>query len=91
MERPDEPIQVVARFRKGKIEPTKFLWGGRPQTVKSVTGKWATRDGADKIYHFAVLNDAGTYFEISLRTRDMGWRLDRYDPDGAATERTKKP
>lgn len=77
MESLSEPIQVVVLFRNGRFEPLHFKWNGRQCRVKAVTGKWATREGQYKVCHFAVTNENGTYFEISLNTNEMTWTLER--------------
>lgn len=73
----DEPIAVLARFQDGRFEPRKFLWGGRARAVRRVTGRWAEHDGQYRIYHFAVVSDTGSCYEMSLHTRGMDWVLDR--------------
>ncbi len=72
-----ESIPVLARFRDGRFEPRKFLWGGGVRIVERVTGRWSEHDGQYKIYHFAVMTDTGSCCELSLHTRHMVWLLDR--------------
>jgi len=73
----DEPIQVIARFRDGRFEPMRFLWNGRRHRVEKVTGRWATRSGHYNVFRFALVDENDTYFEISLDSKDMAWRLNR--------------
>jgi len=75
----NEPIQVMARFRDGRVAPTHFLWRGRTHKVSEVTGRWSSREGAYQVHQFTVVSQNGTYFELSLNTRTMDWRLDRVE------------
>lgn len=75
MERLNEPVNVLVRFIDGKFEPTRFSWNGRMHKISDVTGRWATTEGNYKIYHFSVVSDSQTYYELSLQTRNMDWTL----------------
>lgn len=75
MERLNEPVNVVARFRDGKFEPTRFVWNGRMHKIAGVTGRWATSEGQYRVYHFSVVSDTDAYYEIEMNTRNMEWLL----------------
>ena len=78
MQNVGEDISVLARFVPGGFEPVRFIWEGRPRKVKQVTGRWAEHDGQYRIYHFALVSETDTFYEISLHTRHMRWVLDRF-------------
>ncbi|HOO55182.1 MAG TPA: hypothetical protein PLN69_00030 [bacterium] len=73
-----ERISVLARFSGAKFEPLKFAWNRRLHRISSVNGRWAEHDGEYRIYHFAVVSDTDTFYELSFHTRNMRWILDRY-------------
>lgn len=71
-----ETVPVLARFAGNRFEPLRFQWEGRPHRVREITGRWAEHDGQYRIYHFAVVSDTDTFYELSLHTRHMHWVLD---------------
>lgn len=62
----------------GRFEPLRFSWQGRARRVRQVTGRWAEHDGQYHVYHFAVVSDTDTFYELSLHTRHMHWVLDSF-------------
>lgn len=76
MYRPGENISVIASFGPpNRIRPVRFLWGGRLLDVKEITYRWTTREGTDKLYHFAV-TDGGALYELSFNASSLVWRLE---------------
>jgi len=73
-----EIIDVLAVFRDGRFEPRKFKWRGRAHKIGRVNGRWAEHDGKYRVYHFAVVSDSDSFYELSLRTKSMEWTLDRF-------------
>jgi hypothetical protein len=67
-------IKVAAVFENGVISPVKFRHAGRDYKVDKITYRWTTRNGASKIYHFAVYDGANT-FEISFDDKNTLWEL----------------
>jgi len=41
--------------------------------IKQVTGRWITKKGVFRCYHYAVVDDADNYAEIFLDTSQMRW------------------
>jgi len=48
--------------------------------IKEVTGRWVSREGAFRRYHYAVVDEVNNYAEIFLDTRHMKWFI-RLSPD----------
>jgi len=72
----DEVIKVRADFTGGEITPIAFKRKGRTCRVDKVNTRWADREGQNVIYYFSV-DCGGDTYELSLRTQDMVWRLER--------------
>lgn len=77
-----EPIAVLARFGKGRIEPLRFKWNTSVYDVDRVSGKWEEHEGQYKRYYFGVVTKAEDYYELIYSTRTMSWTLSRTDMDG---------
>ena len=73
-----ENISVIARFRENRFEPVRFKWQGRLHRIRTVTGRWSEHDGQYKIYRFAVVSEADSFYELSFHTKHMEWVLDRF-------------
>jgi hypothetical protein len=50
----NDPVDVLASFVDGKLEPLRFRWRGRAVRVKKVTGRWVRREGAHQLRYFSV-------------------------------------
>ena len=79
-----EEIEVVCLFGfRGEaygMFPLKarLLSSGRSSgalvfNIKQVTGRWVSREGAFRRYHYAVVDEVNNYAEIFLDTRHMKW------------------
>jgi hypothetical protein len=68
-------IKVGAVFGgDGKIRPVWFAWRGRRLAVERVNYVWQERDGAVRIYHYAVKVGA-TVYEMAFDGSRFTWRL----------------
>nr|HDM59267.1 hypothetical protein [Bacillota bacterium] len=47
--------------------------GGLVFKIKEVTGRWVSKEGVYRRYHYAVVDEAENYAEIFLDTRQMKW------------------
>lgn len=74
-EKINEPIEVLAAFRKEGTEPMTFKWGNRYYSVNKVNLVHTEHNGREKIYYFSVSNDANAY-RLSFRTESMRWMLE---------------
>jgi hypothetical protein len=73
-----EKVSVIARFRDNRFEPVRFKWEGRLCRIRTVTGRWSEHDGQYKIYHFSVVSETDSFYELSFHTKGMEWVLDRF-------------
>lgn len=74
-EKVDQPIEVLAAFRKDRAEPMTFKWGNCYYQVKKVNLVHTEREGRDKVYYFSVSDDT-TSFRLSFRTETLAWKLE---------------
>ena len=73
----DDGVRVGAIFEAdGRLKPVWFAHRGRQLAVERVTYAWKERDGAKRLYHFAVKVGA-TVYELVLDVENFGWRLAR--------------
>ena len=71
-----ENISVVASFGLPyKLRPARFKWNDRLIEVSEVTYQWQTREGADRLYHFAVTDGSNTY-ELSFNSSSLVWNVE---------------
>ncbi|MBD3251116.1 hypothetical protein GF380_01440 [Candidatus Uhrbacteria bacterium] len=71
----NEPIEVLAAFRKEATEPMTFKWGNRYYSVNKVNLVHTEHDGREKIYYFSVSNQ-DTSYRLSFRTESLRWMLE---------------
>jgi len=74
-EKINEPIEVMATFRKEGAEPMTFKWGNTYYQVNKVNLVHTEHDGREKIYYFSVSNDATSY-RLSFRSESLKWMLE---------------
>lgn len=67
-------IKVATIFEKGRLRPVWFICEGRKYSVKEITYEWRSREGASRIYHYAVSNGANI-FELVFNDKEMTWQL----------------
>ena len=72
----NDPISVVAVFSSGKIIPKFFIWKRKKFSVEEVTFFWRSKNGSDRILHFAVTTSDSVY-EISYNLKTSAWRLEK--------------
>ena len=80
-EKINEPVEVLVRFGKGRVEPARFRWRDRGYDVKKVNFVHKERQGGDKIYYFSVSDDANS-FRLAFSTRDLGWTMEELYTEG---------
>ena len=76
-----EPIEVLARFERGKLLPFRFRWNQSVFRIAKVTGAWEDREGQHRRLHFSVLTDNGDYFELRFHSGDFTWILSKASLD----------
>ena len=72
----NEPIKVRADFATEGITPVAFKRKGKIYRVEKVNTRWFDGAGENPVHYFSVDSGGNTY-ELSLKTRDMVWRLER--------------
>ncbi len=73
----NQPIDVIAVFRNGRMAPVRFRWNGRVIKIIRVTGRWKTHEGRFKIMHFAVMDQSSQFCQLSYKERTAEWFLDK--------------
>ena len=74
LEQINEPIEVIASFKRGGLFPAKFLWNSREILIKKVNLTYSRFVGRTKFYYFAV-SDGANYFKLQFNTEDLTWTL----------------
>lgn len=78
-----EPVDVVAVFNRGRLEPAIFLWKKRRYRIRRVTNTWRDMEGQYRRHFFSVLVDSNNdLYELCFRTRDLSWQLVKVYSDG---------
>lgn len=73
-EKLDEPIEVLVKFNREKVEPSFFKWRKKTYRVEKINLVHKERDGNDKVYYFSV-SDNANFFRLAFFTRDLSWRI----------------
>jgi len=71
----EDDIDVIALFEGYKLQPLRFRWNGRVYRITRGTGDWKTDVGQFKLRHFAGLDDASNFFQLSYDEKNSHWRL----------------
>jgi len=78
----EEPVDVSAVFRGGKLRPTAFLWRGRRYDIRRVTGTYRVPKGRYLELYYAVTSDNPEVYELRFSTEGMSWSLVRVHGEG---------
>ncbi|MBC7247423.1 MAG: hypothetical protein H5T73_06565 [Actinobacteria bacterium] len=78
----EEPVDVSAVFRGGKLRPTAFLWRGRQYRVRRVLGSYRDMKGRYLELHYSVMSDTPEVYELRFSTDGMRWSLVRVHSEG---------
>ena len=81
VEKPNEPIRVMADFYGAKVRPEYFIRGNRRYEVKSINLVFRRAVGDHYLWCFAVSDDANT-FVLSYNPDSLQWRLEEVQMDG---------
>jgi hypothetical protein len=71
-----EPIEVIALFRHGKLSPLKFRWKGREYPVRRMNCTWTTDEGETRFHHFAVMSDSPDVYELTYNRSSYEWKIE---------------
>ncbi len=80
-EKVNEPIEVLVKFNKNRVEPTFFKWRDKTYRVEKINLVHQERLGSDKIYYFSV-SDAANFFRLAFSTRDLSWKIEELYYEG---------
>ncbi len=73
----EEPVDVSAVFREGRMRPVAFLWRGRKYAVRRCLGSYRFTRGRYLEIYFSVVSEGPDVYELRFSTRDMRWTLMR--------------
>ncbi len=68
------PVEVFARFCKGKITPLCFLNSGVKVRINRINYTWVEKQGLSRIYYFSV-SDNSENFCLLFNAESMSWKL----------------
>ena len=77
-----EHIDVVARFERNGMTPSRFRWHSTVFRVDRVTGRWEDRDGQYRRCHYGVVTDTGDFFELRFHQSDFTWAVMQVGVEG---------
>lgn len=80
-EKINEPVEVLVKFSKTKVEPAFLKWRLKTYRLEKVNLVHKERRGNDKIYYFSV-SDKINFFRLAFFTGDLSWRLEELYCDG---------
>ena len=69
-----QPVEVFARFSKGRVIPLYFVLSGRRTQISRINYSWAERKGRALLRYFSV-SDAGDTYVLVLNTETLSWRI----------------
>lgn len=70
-----EPIEVMAVFKRDKVDPVLFKWNGRQYKVDHVNLVHTERLGREKFFIFSVSDNANAY-RLRFSTETLKWQLE---------------
>ena len=76
--RPEEKIQVVARFLKGTVVPLYFYVSDYRYEISRIHYECKEKNGRDPLYYFSVSVGEDSYC-LYLSRENMSWRLKRIE------------
>ena len=78
----EEPVDVSAIFRGGRLRPMAFLWRGRSYRVHRVLGTYRILKGRYLELYYSVMSDSPEVYELRFSTEGMIWSLVRVHCEG---------
>ena len=70
----NEPIEVVASFKKNEVIPKFFVWRRKMYKVVKVHLVHTSKIGNQIVYHFSVTDEAN-YFQLVFNPFTLTWIL----------------
>jgi hypothetical protein len=78
----NDPIEMIAVFRAGKMRPLRFRWRDRVYKIVRINGGWISDQGKTRFYHFSVMSESPDVYEISYNPDRFSWSMDRVCLEG---------
>jgi hypothetical protein len=78
----EEPVDVSAVFRGGKLRPTAFMWRGHRYDIRRVLGTYRALKGRYLELYYSVMSDNPEVYELRFSTEGMSWSLVRLHSEG---------
>jgi hypothetical protein len=69
-----EPVEVFAKFLKGRIIPLYFVLSGNRFNISRINYVWNQRKGRTVLYYFSVADKNDTY-RLCFNSEAMSWHL----------------
>lgn len=70
-----EPIELIAVFKNGGMQPLKFKWNDRVYRIGKINGEWTSEEGVNRYYHYSVMVGGPDCFELCYDSKNMTWEL----------------
>lgn len=77
----NEPIEVIASFKKADIVPRLFVWRRKMYKIDKVHLVHTSQIGREMIYHFSV-TDSANYFQLAFNPFNLSWMLETIYSEG---------
>ncbi|MFA6304945.1 MAG: hypothetical protein WCV73_00455 [Patescibacteria group bacterium] len=77
----NEPIEVIASFKKDGLIPHSFSWRRKIYKIDKVHLVHTSQAGRALIYHFSV-TDAANYFQLAFNPFNLSWVLETVYSEG---------
>ena len=76
----NEPIEVIAYFRTGEIQPLRIRWKSKVYKVREVYSSWVEGKGIDLITHIGCKVDSKENFDLLYDNNSFTWKLEKLYP-----------
>ena len=77
----NEPVEVVAIFRKNKVLLAMIKWNNRIYKIKKVNMAHQIFEGNTRMHYFSV-SDQINFFKLAFNTKSLKWTLEQVYHEG---------
>jgi hypothetical protein len=75
IERVNEPVEVLAAFRRGRLDPLALKWKGRKERIIKVNLVHTEQHGREQTHYFSVTGTGASY-RLAYRPLAFQWILE---------------
>ena len=75
IEHVNEPVEVLAAFRRGRLDPLVLKWKGRDERITKVNLMHTEREGREQIHYFSVTG-IGASYRLPARPPAVSWGVE---------------